>query len=187
MEQQSNKKASAMRVLFAGFGGQGVLFAGKFLAYLGLIGERQVSWLPSYGPEMRGGTANCSVILSDVPIGSPIVSEPDCLIAMNLPSFQKYQSKVKSGGVIILDSSLIAGQTLRSDLTVYSVPATQMAAEHGLEGLSNMILLGKFLQACLPGESALIEKALLKVVPAKKEHLLDANRTALSLGQSYEG
>ncbi len=99
------KKTSAMQVLFAGFGGQGVLFAGKFLAYLGLIGERQVSWLPSYGPEMRGGTANCSVILSDVPIGSPIVSAPDCLIAMNLPSFQKYQRKVKSGGVIILDSS----------------------------------------------------------------------------------
>ncbi len=182
MEQQSNKKTSAMQVLFAGFGGQGVLFAGKFLAYLGLIGERQVSWLPSYGPEMRGGTANCSVILSDVPIGSPIVSEPDCLIAMNLPSFQKYQSKVKSGGVIILDSSLIFGQTLRSDLTVYSVPATQMSAEAGLEGLGNMILLGKFLQACLPEQEPLIGSALKKVVPAKKEHLVEANLRAISLG-----
>lgn len=182
MEQQKNAKAKTMQVLVAGFGGQGVLFAGKFLAYLGMIGERQVSWLPSYGPEMRGGTANCSVILSDDPIGSPIVSEPDCLITMNLPSFQKYHLKIKSGGVMVLDSSLIFNQTVRSDLTVYYVPATQLAQENGLEGLSNMILLGKFLQACLPEQAALVEKALLKVVPAKKEHLMDANLRAISLG-----
>ena len=187
MPEHVSAQKETMQVLIAGFGGQGVLFAGKFLAYLGLIGERQVSWLPSYGPEMRGGTANCSIILSDDPIGSPIVSEPDCLITMNLPSFQKYHLKIKSGGVMVLDSSLIFNQTVRSDLTVYYVPATQLAQDNGLEGLSNMILLGKFLQACLPEQAALIEKALLKVVPAKKEHLLDANRKALSIGQSYEG
>jgi len=182
MEQQKNTKAKSMQVLIAGFGGQGVLFAGKFLAYLGMIGERQVSWLPSYGPEMRGGTANCSVILSDAPIGSPIVSAPDCLIAMNLPSFQKYQSQVKSGGVIVLDSSLIFNQPERGDLTVCSVPATQLAKDSGLEGLGNMILLGKFLRVCLPEQESSIGSALKKVVPAKKEHLMDANLRAISLG-----
>ena len=96
------------QVLIAGFGGQGVLFAGKFLAYKGLIADKQVSWLPSYGPEMRGGTANCSVIISDEPVGSPIVGTPDILVAMNLPSLKKYENDVVSGGIIIVDSALIA-------------------------------------------------------------------------------
>ena len=94
-------------ILIAGFGGQGVLFAGKFLAYKGLLEEKQVSWLPSYGPEMRGGTANCSIILSDEPVGSPIVTSPDVLIAMNLPSLEKYVNTVVAGGQIYVDSSLI--------------------------------------------------------------------------------
>ena len=99
------------QLLLAGFGGQGILFAGKFLAYAGLLEGRQLSWLPSYGPEMRGGTANCSVILSDEPVGSPIVSNPDILVAMNLPSLDKYEDAVVPGGMIFVDSTLIKRYT----------------------------------------------------------------------------
>ena len=123
-----------MRILVAGFGGQGVLFAGKFLASLGLLEGREVSWLPSYGPEMRGGTANCGVILSDLPVGSPIVSEPDVLIAMNLPSFQKYQPRVKSGGAIVYDSTLIPEAPDRADVRYFALPATRLAAQAAPSG-----------------------------------------------------
>ena len=176
-----------MNLLIAGFGGQGVLFSGKFITYLGMMDGREVSWLPSYGPEMRGGTANCSVILSDRPVGSPIVTEPDCLIAMNLPSFQKYQPRVKGGGMIIIDSTLIAQTPFRSDVRVFAMPATGIAAEAGLEGLSNMVLAGKFLRECMSATDDLLEKALVKVVSAKKADLLDANRRALTLGRGFEG
>ena len=179
--------AKTTRILIAGFGGQGVLFIGKLLAYVGMAEDRQVSWLPSYGPEMRGGTANCSVILSDDPIGSPIVDAPDVLIAMNLPSFQKYQNAVVPGGSIVLDSSLIGEAPARKDVSYYALPATQLATDEHLDGLSNMILLGKFLEACLPTSAELTEKALCKVVPAKKEHLLAANRKAIALGRAYQG
>lgn len=181
----NNKQTT--RILIAGFGGQGVLFVGKLLAYIGMAADRQVSWLPSYGPEMRGGTANCSVILSDEPIGSPIVSEPDVLIAMNLPSFQKYQSAVRPGGAIVLDASLINESPARKDVSYYALPATQLAADEKLDGLSNMILLGRFLEACLPTSGEQTEQALRKVVPAKKEHLLEANKRAIALGRAYQG
>jgi 2-oxoglutarate ferredoxin oxidoreductase subunit gamma len=176
-----------IRMLIAGFGGQGVLFIGKFLSYIGMLGNRQVSWLPSYGPEMRGGTANCSVILSDTAIGSPIVSDPDVLIAMNLPSFQKYQDKVQKGGVIVMDSSLIDEKPTRGDVGVYAVPATKMAADAGIKGFGNMIMLGRFLGACMPEAEPNIETALNHVVPPKRKHLLDDNRKALALGRSYTG
>lgn len=174
-------------ILIAGFGGQGVLFAGKFLAYGGLMLEKQVSWLPSYGPEMRGGTANCSVILSDTPVGSPIVVEPDILVAMNLPSFQKYQPAVKPGGVLLLDATLIAQKPDRTDVTVFAVPATGMAKDAGLTSLANMILAGKLLRECLPELSAVSEKAIQKVVPPRKAQLIEANQKAVALGQAYEG
>jgi 2-oxoglutarate ferredoxin oxidoreductase subunit gamma len=180
-------KSNTTRILIAGFGGQGVLFLGKLLAYVGMAEDRQVSWLPSYGPEMRGGTANCSVILSDDPIGSPIVDAPDVLIAMNLPSFQKYQDSVVPGGSIVLDSSLIGEAPARKDVSYYALPATQLATDEKLDGLSNMILLGKFLESCLPTSGELTQKALLKVVPAKKEHLLAANEKAIALGRAYQG
>ena len=115
------------RILIAGFGGQGVLFAGKFLAYKGLCEGRQLSWLPSYGPEMRGGTANCNVVLSDEPIGSPIVTSPDILIAMNLPSLDKFEDAVVPGGAIFVDSTLIERKVKRDDVRVFYIPATQMA------------------------------------------------------------
>ena len=178
---------STKNILIAGFGGQGVLFAGKFLAYAGLLLDQQVSWLPSYGPEMRGGTAYCSVILSDTAVGSPIVSAPDVLIAMNLPSFQKYQPAVQPGGVILMDSTLIGEAPSRSDVTVYAVPATQMASDAGLTSLSNMILVGKLLRECLPALDAVRDDALRKVVPPKKAHLIEANQRAIALGSAFEG
>ncbi len=178
---------NTMEILIAGFGGQGVLFAGKFLAYSGLINGRQVSWLPSYGPEMRGGTANCSVIISDAPIGSPIVGNPDCLIAMNKPSFDKYKDTVRPGGYILYDSTLIDAELTRTDVKAFAVPATKLATDNGLDGLSNMILAGKFLKECLPEEAVALEAALEKVVPKSKAHLLNANKEALTLGQTYEG
>ena len=155
---------STTQVLIAGFGGQGILFAGKFLAYTGLLGDRNVSWLPSYGPEMRGGTANCSVILSDTPIGSPIVTAPDILVAMNLPSLEKYESAAKSGGLILVDSSLIAKKVERTDVKTVYIPATSLATENELSGLANMIMTGSLIAHadCVPEE--LIEPALKKVI-----------------------
>ena len=133
-------------MLFAGFGGQGLLFSGKVLAYKGLIEDKNVSWLPSYGPEMRGGTANCSVILSDEPVGAPIIATPDVLVAMNLPSLDKYESAVRPGGKIFVDSSLIERKVERDDVDVYYIPATKLANENGAPTLANMILMGKLLR-----------------------------------------
>ena len=176
---------AATQILFAGFGGQGILFSGKFLAYEGLLEERQVSWLPSYGPEMRGGTANCSVILSDDPIGSPIVSHPDVLIAMNLPSYDKYENAVNEGGMIFVDSSLISREAVRTDIKTFAIPATQMATENGLDGLANMIMVGKVIKetGVIPYEN--VERALKKVVSARHQDLAEANIKALALGYEF--
>ena len=116
--------------LFAGFGGQGILFSGKFLAYKGLTEGKHVSWLPSYGPEMRGGTASCSVIVGDEPIGSPIVTKPDVLIAMNLPSLDKYEPSVAEGGMIFVDSTLVERRVQRTDVKTYYIPATKLGRRH---------------------------------------------------------
>ena len=132
-----------LNIVFAGFGGQGILFAGKVVAYAGLIEGRELSWLPSYGPEMRGGTANCSICLSDEPIGSPLVTNPNVLIAMNRPSLDKFVNEVEPGGTILLDSSLIDERVERDDVTVFYVPASKLAEENGLKGLANIILVGK--------------------------------------------
>jgi 2-oxoglutarate ferredoxin oxidoreductase subunit gamma len=179
-------KKGATRILVAGFGGQGVLFVGKLLAYIGSMRGEQVTWLPSYGPEMRGGTANCGVILSGSPIGSPIVAEPDVLIAMNLPSFQAYEHKVAPGGAILLDETLVPEKPARSDIGYYPVPATALAQENGLEGLSNMILLGKLFEHRLPTDDTTVYEALKKILPEQKKHLLDANRRAVALGRAYQ-
>ena len=134
------------KILIAGFGGQGILFAGKALAFTGLKNGMEVSWLPSYGPEMRGGTANCSVTLSDTPIGSPIVDKPDVLVAMNLPSLEKYYNETEKGGYVIYDSSLISKEETRTDIVTKGIPATKMAADAGIPTLANMIILGKMIK-----------------------------------------
>ena len=173
------------QILIAGFGGQGVLFAGKFLAYKGLVQDKNVSWLPSYGPEMRGGTANCSVILSDMPVGSPIITDPDILVAMNLPSLQKFVDSVVPGGKILVDSTLINEKVTRTDVEVFYIPATQMAKDAGFSTLANMILAGKVLK-----ETDIVtydgnKETLESFIPAKKAGLIDINCKALQMGYDF--
>ena len=171
--------------LFAGFGGQGILFSGKFLAYKGLTEDKQVSWLPSYGPEMRGGTASCSVILSDTPVGSPIVSKPDVLVAMNLPSLDKYEDSVVSGGTIFVDSALIERKVKRTDVNVHYIPATKLASDNGMPTLANMILVGKLMKALDDFNEESVSAALKKVISAKHADMMDVNRKAMQLGADY--
>ena len=173
------------QILIAGFGGQGVLFAGKVLAYQGLMENKNVSWLPSYGPEMRGGTANCSVILSDSPVGSPIVSNPDVLFAMNLPSLDKYEDEAVSGAKIFVDSTLINRKVKREDVSAFYIPATQMASDIGAPTLANMILLGKMLKETNLVKFENIEAGLKKVIPPKKADMLGLNLKALQTGYNF--
>ena len=173
------------QILIAGFGGQGILFAGKFLAYKGLMEEQQVSWLPSYGPEMRGGTANCNVILSDTPVGSPIITAPDVLVAMNLPSLQKYEDTVVPGGQIYVDSSLIDIKVERTDVQVFYIPATQMAKDADIASLANMIIVGHLLENHPQLSFAGTDAVVSKIVPAKKEALVALNIKALNIGKEY--
>ncbi|MHC1746308.1 MAG: 2-oxoacid:acceptor oxidoreductase family protein [Negativicutes bacterium] len=134
-------------IVMAGFGGQGVLLVGQLLAYAGMLEEKQVSWMPSYGPEMRGGTANCSVIISEEPIGAPIIAEPTAVVAMNLPSMDKFAPSIKTGGVLIINSSLISTEPKRKDLVVYKVPANEIAIEIGNPKVANMVILGAVIAA----------------------------------------
>ena len=173
------------QLLLAGFGGQGILFAGKFLAYAGLLEGRQLSWLPSYGPEMRGGTANCSVILSDEPVGSPIVSNPDILVAMNLPSLDKYEDAVIPGGMIFVDSTLIERKVKRDDVKVFYIPATQLAQQMQAPTLANMIITGKLIAESGMIKTESIEQTLGKIVSAKRANLLEVNLKAIKCGMEY--
>ena len=174
------------QILIAGFGGQGALFAGKLLAYKGMYDGKELSWLPSYGPEMRGGTANCSVIISDTPVGSPIVDDPDVLMVMNLPSLDKYENAVVKGGKIFVDSSFIERKVVRDDVDAYYVPATKMAAEAGVPTLANMILLGKMLKETQVLDFEGLEGVFKKIVSAKRADLIDANLKALEIGYNYK-
>ena len=173
------------QILIAGFGGQGILFAGKFLAYKGLMEDIQVSWLPSYGPEMRGGTANCSVVLSDSPVGSPIITSPDVLVAMNLPSLQKFVDAVVPGGQIYVDSSLIDAKVERTDVEVFYIPATAMAKENGIDSLANMIILGSLLENQPELSFEGVDTVVSSLVPPKKAALVELNKKALAMGMDY--
>ena len=173
------------QILIAGFGGQGVLFAGKFLAYKGLLEDQQVSWLPSYGPEMRGGTANCNVILSDDPVGSPIITAPDVLIAMNLPSLQKYIDTVVPGGQVYVDSALIDAKVERTDVEVFYIPATSMAKDAGIATLANMIIVGHLLENNPELDFAGTDAVVSKLVPPKKAALVELNMKALEMGKNF--
>lgn len=171
-----------MRIVFAGFGGQGLLFAGKVVAYAGLLEDREVSWLPSYGPEMRGGTANCSVTLSEEPIGSPLIMDPNNLIAMNQPSLLKFEPDVTPGGRIFVDTSLVTRLPERTDVEVFALEATNMAEEAELKGLANIVLVGKMLKETSFCKAETIEAAIRKAVPPKKAALIEKNLQALKLG-----
>lgn len=172
-------------ILIAGFGGQGTLFAGKVLASASLYKGLEVSWLPSYGPEMRGGTANCSVIISDTPIGSPIVSKPDVLIALNKPSFDKYEKAVVSGGLIFVDSSLVDSRSDREDIKVCYVPATELATKVGNSGLSNIVLIGNMLKETGLFTEEEIAAVFNKTIPDRKAALRALNCSALAEGVRF--
>lgn len=174
------------QLLLAGFGGQGILFAGKFLATLGVLQGKEVSWLPSYGPEMRGGTANCSVIVSDEPIGSPLVSAPDVLVCMNLPSLDKFEGSVPAGGLLFVDSALAEREVDVPGVQCHRIPATRLAEQNELTGLANMIMCGHVIRHAALADKALVHRALEQIVPAGKEALLKANLRAVDIGHGYE-
>lgn len=169
-------------IILAGFGGQGILFAGKLLAYLGMVEDKELSWLPSYGPEMRGGTCNCHVILSDEPVSSPLITKPTVLFAMNQPSVDKFIDNVAEGGIVVYDSSLITEEIKRKDVTVVAVPATKLANEMGASKLANMILTGAMIKATGLADIETVEKALSKVIPAKKADMLELNLNCIKKG-----
>ncbi len=169
-------------VIFAGFGGQGVLSMGKMLSYAGMMRDKNVSWLPSYGPEMRGGTANCSVIVSDELIGSPVVTDADTLVVMNRPSLAKFEKFVKPGGTIIVNSSLVDLKVERDDVTAYYFPVNEVAAECGSAKAANMVMLGAYIKLKgFPSESDLLG-AFLKVFGEGKKNLLPLNEKAVAAG-----
>lgn len=171
-----------MRCVLAGFGGQGILFAGKVIASAGLVEGRELSWLPSYGPEMRGGTASCSVTLSDEPIGSPLVMDPNALIVMNQPSYDKFIDTVSPGGIAVVDSTLVLNMEQRDDISVSAIPATEMAEKEGLKGLANIVMAGKLWALAGFCSRENLDAAIDHVVPAKKQAMVALNKKALELG-----
>jgi len=169
-------------IIFAGFGGQGVLLAGQIIAYAGLSEGKNVSWLPSYGPEMRGGTANCNVVVSDEEVASPVVVEADCAVVMNRPSLEQFESAVKPGGVLIINSDLIEVEPTRTDITVYKVPANSLAEEAGSIKAANMVVLGAYNACAHAVADESIIKSLEKLMGERKKHLIPMNEKAMAAG-----
>lgn len=171
-------------IIMAGFGGQGIMLIGQLTAYAGMLENKEVSWIPSYGPEMRGGTANCSVIVADTPIGSPIVTQATALIALNLPSLDKFEAHVQPGGVIIINSSLIERPVTRTDISAYLVPANDIAFELGNVKAANMVALGALLAATNVVNKDSVMQAFRKTF-AKRPALIELNAQALERGFDY--
>lgn len=172
-------------VIIAGFGGQGVLFAGQLLSYTAMDEGKEVTWIPSYGPEMRGGTANCTVVISDEEIGSPLVKNPTAVIAMNLPSLEKFEDLVKEGGVLVVNASMVNQEVTRQDIKVVSIPANEIAAEIGSERAVNMVLIGALLGNLELLSIEAVEKALKAHLPERHKKFLPANIEALHKGATY--
>lgn len=173
-------------ILLAGFGGQGILFAGKQLAKTAMHKGKSVSWLPSYGPEMRGGAANCSVIISESEIGSPIINRPDILIALNLPSYAKFEPNIKPGGLLIANSTLVPAVSERKDIRAVYIPASRLASDNALDGGANVIILG-----CLLKNTDLFDydefvELMVASIPASKSRLIENNKRALKMGFDYK-
>ncbi len=172
-------------IIFAGFGGQGILFAGQLLAYAAMDAGLEVTWIPSYGPEMRGGTANCTVVIADEEIGSPTVRRPKAALAFNLPSFDKYEPLVVPGGVLIANASLVNRGIQRTDIQGVMIPANEIAEEIGDRRLLNMVMLGALLEKLpvLPFET--IKRALQEHMPERHQHLLEGNIRAIEEGMRF--
>lgn len=172
-------------IILAGFGGQGILSAGRLIAYAGMLENRNVSWLPSYGPEMRGGTANCHVIISDEPVGSPILNTATTLIVMNTPSLQKFENIVVPGGLIIIDSSLVDAKPVRKDVEVYEIPATKIASDLGNLTYANIVLLGKLIARTGVITKESFVEALERVLPKSKHYMIPDEIKALEMGMEF--
>ena len=172
-------------VIIAGFGGQGVLFAGQLLSYTAMDEGKEVTWFPSYGPEMRGGTANCTVVISDEEIGSPLVKNPTAVIAMNLPSLEKFEDLVEEDGVLVVNASMINREVTRKDIKVVSIPANDIAGELGSERAVNMVLLGALLGNMDLLSIEAVEKALKAHLPERHKKFLPLNIEALHKGAAY--
>ena len=169
-------------IIISGFGGQGVLFAGQVLAYAAMDTGKDVTWIPSYGPEMRGGTANCTVVIADHEIGSPLVKNPLLAIALNLPSFDKYEEILAPGGTLIVNKSMVDREAKRDDIDVIFVPCNEIAEEIGDKKLLNMVAVGALLAALPELTIQDLEKALEGHLPARHKHLLPKNYEALKRG-----
>ncbi|MBA3061599.1 MAG: 2-oxoacid:ferredoxin oxidoreductase subunit gamma [Atribacteria sp.] len=170
------------RIIISGFGGQGIMLIGRLLAYAGMIEGKKVAWMPSYGPEMRGGTANCTVLISSNEIGSPIVSHPKILIAMNQPSLDKFESNVSKDGLIILNDSLIKREVKRNDVNVIKIPADDIADKLGNSKAANMVVLGAYVEQSGIVKMDTIFKALEEVLTGRNKKLLELNKEALKQG-----
>lgn len=170
------------KMILAGFGGQGILFAGKMLVYAAMLKGKKLSWLPSYGPEMRGGTANCHVIIDDEAIGSPIVTHPNVLIAMNQPSLDKFENEVEKDGVIFVDKSLIERKVTRTDIKTVYVDATEIADKMGMKKLANMVMLGAVLKETGLFDADEMAQTIKESLPEKKQHLAGSNVSAVMAG-----
>lgn len=170
------------RLAIAGFGGQGVMAMGQLLTYAGMIEEKHVSWLPSYGPEMRGGTANCSVVISTEAVGSPVVVSASTAIVMNKPSLDKFEPIVVKGGKLFINSSLIDRKSSRDDISVYYVPANEIAEKLGNMRVANMVMLGAYIEATKIVKMESVLEAFTKVFGEKKAKLIPINKEALEKG-----
>jgi 2-oxoglutarate ferredoxin oxidoreductase subunit gamma len=172
-------------LILAGFGGQGIMFAGQILSYAAMDAGKEVTWIPSYGPEMRGGTANCTVVVSDEEIGSPVVKNPDAALVMNLPSLDKYEPLVKPGGVLVVNASMVDRKPKRKDITSVCVPCSEIAEGMGSPRLANMVAVGALLAALPALTIADIEAALNAHMPGRHKHLLPKNVEALQKGADF--
>ncbi len=169
-------------IIISGFGGQGVLFAGQVITYAAMDAGKQVTWIPSYGPEMRGGTANCTVVIADQEIGSPLVQNPPLAIALNLPSFDKYESLMQAGGTLVVNQSMVDRGAKRADIHTIFVPANEIAEEIGDKRLTNMVTVGALIAALPEVTLEGVEAALKGHLPARHQHLLPKNYEALRRG-----
>ena len=174
-------------IIVSGFGGQGVLFGGQLIAYTAMDLNQQVTWIPSYGPEMRGGTANCTVIVSDEEIGSPLVKNPKAVIAMNLPSLNKYEDLIQPGGVLIVNTSMVDREAVRDDITIMALPANDIADQLGTPKSLNMVMLGALLSKLPLFTLAEVEASMRDHTPERNQRFLPGNVKALKAGFEYTG